>query len=152
VASDETPNPEERRGTGEYRGPERRRCERGQYCTNVAEAKAETRVLEEKVNQQYLALHTRLDEFSDRLKDLPKEIAAQMEKEHRETLAQIEKDRADVDGDLDEGSEQFKKIQRQLGKIKRRQMLFWFLLAIALFGDLAKVVALFWPAVGKLIG
>jgi hypothetical protein len=30
-------------------------------------------------------------------------------------------------------------------------MLFWFLLAVALFGDLAKVVALFWPAIGKLL-
>ena len=153
----------ERRGMGAYNGPERRRCERGQFCTNLAEARAGTQVLAERVDIEYRALHTRLDELSERLMALPREISDQIERERRERREQIEKNleerreevvanRADLDAELGAGTAEFKKIAKRLKKIEGRQMLLWFLVAVAIFGDAVKIIALFWPAVGKLIG
>jgi DNA repair exonuclease SbcCD ATPase subunit len=130
------PDTEERRGTGGYRGRERRKCDRGHFCINVAEAKAETRVLEERVNQEYKALHARLDEFRDRLTALPKEIADQIEKERQEAAEKITKERKEVDKDLSKGSEDFKELFERLGTLEKRVLALAIIVGIFVVGKI----------------
>jgi hypothetical protein len=132
---DEQPVHEERRGTGDYHSPERRRCERGNFCLNVADANEKTAVISAQTKVEYRALHSRMNEMAATLVALPRAISDQMAADH-----------AAVYRDLREGGVQVKEIFHRLEKLEKAVVVLYILIGVAMVG---KGFAWLWATIAR---